>query len=247
MKRFKKQNAKLVEFNEKLTELNECKNKLLRIAAHELRNPLYVIQSYSDILKDSSLKIPDENKQKYLEKIFNSSEQMRNLLDNLLDFSTIESGELHLNKSSQCLNSIVANQVELHQLLAKKKDIQLMFSPENIPPLMLDKNAMIQAIGNFIGNAIKFSPHGRLVKISTECEEGVVRFSVNDEGPGLTEEELKLAFTEFQTLTAKPTGGEKSTGLGLSIVKKIIILHGGEVGVTSGAGKGANFYFTVPL
>ena len=68
----------------------------------------------------------------------------------------------------------------IHQLLAKKKDIQLMFSPQNIPPLMLDKNAMIQAIGNFIGNAIKFSPHGRLVKISTECEEEVVRLGKED-------------------------------------------------------------------
>lgn len=245
--KLQKQNVELASVNDKLRELNECKNKLLRIAAHDLRNPLYVIRSYSEILMDPSFQVSSADEKKFLGKIFGSSEQMRGLLDNLLDFSSIESGKLRLNKNFECLNTIVQIQVELHKMLANKKDIRLVLAQEPVPPLSFDKNAVIQAITNFISNAIKFSPHGTEIKVSVECRRDYARFAVQDEGPGLTEEEQKLAFAEFQTLSAKPTGGEKSTGLGLAIVKKIINLHCGEVGVFSKPERGANFYFTLPL
>ena len=182
-----------------------------------------------------------------MRKIFDASKQMEDFLDNLLDYSKIESGKLTLNKSRECLNSIAKNQVELHQLLANKKNILLFLTQGDIHPFSFDKNTVIQVISNYIGNAIKFSPHNTQIHISMECQGDYARFSVQDEGPGLTKEEQKLTFMEFQTLSAKPTGGEKSTGLGLAIVKKIIYLHGGEVGVFSELGQGANFYFTLPL
>jgi len=102
---------------------------------------------------------------------------------------------------------------------------------------------MFQIMANFIGNAIKFSPANSKVHVSTAQENGAVRFSVKDEGPGICPKEQKLLFGEFQTLSTKPTGGEKSTGLGLAIVKKLVTLHGGEVGVTCEPGKGSTFYF----
>ena len=141
---------------------------------------------------------------------------------------------------------ILENQVELNQLIADKKGIRLKIKLGNIPLLSVDKNAMIQVIDNFISNAIKFSPPDSRIDIGTDNTGNGIRFWVRDQGPGISSEDQKLLFGEFQTLSAKPTGGEKSTGLGLAIVKKIINLHGGKVGVSSDPGKGCTFYFTIP-
>jgi PAS domain S-box-containing protein len=231
----------------RLKESNELKNKFLGIASHDLRNPVYLIHSYSEILKDESLGQVNAKQKSMLEKIFHSSWYMTKLLDNLLDISKIESGKIYIDRKKQDLNTLAQSQVELIQLLANKKDIRLEARLEETPPVYFDTSAMTQVMGNFIGNAIKFSPPGTRIVVATQKAGAAVRFSVTDEGPGLSEEDKKLTFGEFQTLSAKPTGDEKSTGLGLAIVKKIIHLHGGEVGVESEPGKGATFYCTLPV
>lgn len=233
--------------NRELHDLNEMKNKFLGIASHDLRNPLFLIRSYSEILIDGSPGSINEKQKKLLQKIFNSSDFMKALLENLLDISKIESGNIELDKKVQDFNETTKVQMELFQLLAQKKQINLHLNLGELPPFAFDKNAVIQAIGNFIGNAIKFSPPDTNIFVSTDNRENKARFSVRDEGPGISVEDQKLLFGEFQTLSAKPTGGEKSTGLGLAIVKKLVNLHGGEVGVTSELGKGSTFFFTLPL
>jgi signal transduction histidine kinase len=233
--------------NKELHELNDLKNKFLGIASHDLRNPLYLIRSFSEILIGESIGKVNEKQKRLLEKIFNSSEFMRALLENLLDISKIESGTIELEKTVQDINEITKKQMELFELLAEKKNTKLHLEMEKIPPFAFDKNAVIQAIGNYIGNAIKFSPENINIYISTEIEDNKLKFSVRDEGPGISQADQKLLFGEFQTLSAKPTGGEKSTGLGLAIVKKLIKLHGGEVGVSSELGAGSTFFFTLPL
>jgi len=233
--------------NNELKELNELKNKFLGIASHDLRNPLYLIRSFSEILVGESIGKVNEKQMELLKKIFNSSEFMRALLENLLDISKIESGTIELDKAVQDINDITKKQMELFELLAEKKNTKLHLEMEKIPPFAFDKNAVIQAIGNYIGNAIKFSPPDINIYVSTEIQNDKLKFSVRDEGPGISQEDQKLLFGEFQTLSAKPTGGEKSTGLGLAIVKKLIKLHGGEVGVSSELGAGSTFFFTLPL
>ena len=233
--------------NKELHELNDMKNKFLGIASHDLRNPLYLIRSFSEILIGESIGKVNEKQKGLLEKIFNSSEFMRALLENLLDISKIESGTIELEKTVQDINEITKKQMELFELLAEKKNTKLHLEMEKIPPFAFDKNAVIQAIGNYIGNAIKFSPENINIYISTEIEDNKLKFSVRDEGPGISQADQKLLFGEFQTLSAKPTGGEKSTGLGLAIVKKLIKLHGGEVGVSSELGAGSTFFLTLPL
>jgi len=233
--------------NNELKELNELKNKFLGITSHDLRNPLYLIRSFSEILVGESIGKVNEKQMELLKKIFNSSEFMRALLENLLDISKIESGTIELDKAVQDINDITKKQMELFELLAEKKNTKLHLEMEKIPPFAFDKNAVIQAIGNYIGNAIKFSPPDINIYVSTEIQNDKLKFSVRDEGPGISQEDQKLLFGEFQTLSAKPTGGEKSTGLGLAIVKKLIKLHGGEVGVSSELGAGSTFFFTLPL
>jgi signal transduction histidine kinase len=233
--------------NKELHDLNDLKNKFLGIASHDLRNPLYLIRSFSEILVGESIGKVNEKQMGLLKKIFNSSEFMRALLENLLDISKIESGTIELEKTVQDINDITKKQMELFELLAEKKNTTLHLKLEKIPPFAFDKNAVIQAIGNYIGNAIKFSPENINIYVSTEIQNNKLKFSVRDEGPGISQADQKLLFGEFQTLSAKPTGGEKSTGLGLAIVKKLIKLHGGEVGVLSELGAGSTFYFTLPL
>jgi PAS domain S-box-containing protein len=239
--------TEIKEINKKLLELNETKNKFLGIASHDLRNPLYIIRSFSEVLKDERLGKLNAKQKELLGKIFNSSDYMKSLLENLLDISKIESGKIELDLKFQDLNLLVETQFELNQLLANKKDIQLHLQVEEIPPVPFDENGVVQVIGNFIGNAIKFSPPNTNIYIQTKKKENNVHFSVKDEGPGISDEDQKLLFGEFQRLSAQPTGGEKSTGLGLAIVKKIINLHGGEVGVQSKLGDGSTFFFNLPI
>ncbi len=242
-----KQNQALAAANDKLKELNELKNKFLGIASHDLRSPLYLIRSYGEVLQGGSVGRVNDQQIKLLEKINASSDFMKNLLDNLLDISKIESGKCDLDRKDEDFNKLAENQIELHQLIAQKKGIEIKYDLGKIPLVNCDRNAIIQIMGNFIGNAVKFSPPKTQVFVST-CKEGnSVRFSVKDEGPGISKEEQKLLFGEFQTLSSKPTGGEKSTGLGLAIVKKLVTLHGGEVGVSSEPGKGSTFFFKLPI
>ena len=242
-----KREEQILENNKQLKELNELKNKFLGIASHDLRNPLYLIRSFSEILKDESVGVVNPKQRELLGKIFNASNFMRSLLENLLDISKIESGKIELNKKVQDFNLIVKQQVELSQLLADKKEIIIEFNLGDVQPISFDESAMTQVIGNFIGNAIKFSPSKTKIIIATENLKRNIKFSVCDQGPGISEEDQKLLFKEFQTLSAKPTGGEKSTGLGLAITQKLIHLHGGQVGVESRLGEGSTFFFNLPL
>lgn len=243
----KRAEEEIREKNEQLQELNATKNKFLGIASHDLRNPLYLIRSFSEVLKDETLGALNGKQKEFLKKIFDASHYMRSLLDNLLDISKIESGKIELDLKVQDLNPLAKTQSELNQILANKKNIKIHLKLGEIPKIAIDENAIVQVIGNFLGNAIKFSPPHTSIQVSTEKRGNQVQFSVKDEGPGLSDTDQKLLFGEFQTLSSKPTGGEKSTGLGLAIVKKIIQLHGGEVGVQSRLGHGSTFYFKLPL
>jgi signal transduction histidine kinase len=233
--------------NKQLADLNETKNKFLGIASHDLRNPLHTIQSFSQILQEGMVGDVNPEQKDMLGSIYNAGKFMQALLEDLLDISKIESGKIELDKQIHDFNLAVKQQVELNQLLAKKKNITLHMSLSDIPPFPFDQNAMIQVMSNLIGNAIKFSPPKTNIFVVTEKAEDRIRFSVRDEGPGLSQEDQELLFKEFQRLSAKPTGGEKSTGLGLAIVKKLIRLHNGEVGAESELGKGSTFFFSLPI
>jgi PAS domain S-box-containing protein len=238
-----KKNEEMAVANRKLAELNELKNRFLGIASHDLRNPLYLIKAYSEILKDDLKGKISKTRQSFLKKIFESSQFMEALLDNLLDISKIESGKYNLDKKEENLNTLTISQMDPHDLIAKKKNITIARDLGKIPLVYCDKNAILQIMGNFIGNAIKFSPANTKITVRTAIEDNAVRFSVSDEGPGVCPEEIGLLFGEFQTLSSKPTGGEKTTGLGLAIVKRLVNLHGGKVGMQSGEGKGCTFFF----
>lgn len=235
-----------------LQRLNENKNKFLGIAAHDLRSPLANISAYAGLLQEY-LELDIINKPKMsmdLEKIQDIANQMSELINELLDYSAIESGKVNLNIRDENLQTVIESIVEFQTRVAEKKDITMTINREffaTLPKVKMDKIKIHEVIDNLISNAIKYTHPGGTIHVDGNIEKDKVVVCVKDSGQGLSSEDLKNVFNTFQTLSAKPTGGEKSTGLGLAIVKKLVELHGGKVWVESEKGEGSTFFFTLKL
>jgi signal transduction histidine kinase len=239
-------NKELEKSNAELKELNNLKNKFLGIAAHDLRNPLTAISGLSEILIGGAFGPLTPEQQEYLSIINGTSNEMLGLVNDLLDVSIIESGNLDLVLKKDSLKGIVENRIKINSVIAQRKNITIHAALHDVPDTLFDPNRIAQVMDNLIGNAIKFSPIGSCVYITLENKGDALQVSVKDEGPGIPEDEKAKLFGEFQRLSVQPTGGEKSTGLGLAIVKKIVNAHGGDVRVESAVGSGTTFYFTIP-
>ncbi len=233
------------EAEERLKALNKLKDKHLGIAAHDLRNPIAAIHGLSDLLADPEL--DEESRRTYIESINTVSKQMLILVNDLLDISVIESGKFDLNKIPVNLSVILRERAELMAINAKNKNITLTTALDEVPDLPMDVDRMRQVVDNLLSNAVKFSPRGTTVHLAGGQKDDDLVFSVADEGPGIAQEDLAKLFGVFQKLDIQPTAGERSTGLGLSIVKRIVDAHGGKISVESEVGKGSTFTVTIPI
>ena len=243
-----KQKAKLEEQNDSLKGLNEQKSKFLGIAAHDLRNPIGAINSFSELLIDSFDEFSKEDKTEFLNLIKDSSQFSLQLLNELLDISKIELGKLELNKEKINIENIVINTIKINKIFAKKKKIQIDFNSKiKNPSIKIDKSKIEQVLHNLLSNAIKYSNPETKVSVSIIERNAFLQISVTDQGVGIPEEEVKNLFTEFGTTSAKTTANESSTGLGLAIAKNIVVGHGGEIMANSKLGEGSEFLFTLPL
>lgn len=228
--------------NEKLTHLNREKNEFLGIAAHDLKNPLSTIVGYADLLARQPDPAP-----RLAGQISASATRMQTLIKNLLDANAIEEGRF-ISKLERCdLSELVQQSVEHNQVSATRKEIALKLEA---PPglfAIADRNATVQVLDNLVSNAVKYSPAGTTIVISASQADGKVTVAVKDQGPGLSEEDQKKLFQKFTRLTARPTGGESSNGLGLSIVKRLAEAMNGNVGCHSVLGQGATFFVQLPV
>ncbi|MFW6097821.1 MAG: sensor histidine kinase [Chloroflexota bacterium] len=233
--------------NAELERLNELKNQFLGMAAHDLRNPLQAIQGFAEFLRDNDDTLPVEERRELLEIILRSSRFMGELVNDLLDVARIESGKLALNLAALDLVELARKNVELNRTLAAGKGIELQLECEQLPPISADHNKIEQVFNNLISNAIKYShPDSRVTVSLTHPAEDHVLIAVSDEGQGIPADQLDRLFRPFSTTTVRGTGGEKSTGLGLVIVRKIVEGHGGTIRVESEVGVGSTFYVTLP-
>lgn len=239
--------------NNRLTILNNEKNELLNIVAHDLKNPLSSVMMLADILmKDETITI-DEVRE-FSGDILASSERMFTLITNLLEVNALE---------KQIDEGIELNALDVVSLLryitrqyipqAEKKNITLRqkYSAENLVAFS-EQEALMQVLDNLVSNAVKFSPQGKSVTISASSvmvddSRSAIRIEIQDEGPGLSLEDQSKLFKKFTRLSAQPTGGEHSTGLGLSIVKRQIELLHGLVWCESEPGHGAKFIVQLPV
>lgn len=231
----------------KLVELNQQKNRFLGMAAHDLRNPLTSIRGLSEILLTEATGPLNEEQREYLTIIQSAANGMLELVNDLLDISIIESGRLELDKKPGSLKSVVEERVRIHRFLAQEKRISLVCALEEIGGQKFDASKVAQVIDNLLSNAIKFSPFDSTIRVGLRQQGAFARFSVSDQGQGIPPADQAAIFGEFHKLKTRPTGGEKSTGLGLAIARRIVEAHGGALDVQSQAGVGTVFAFTLPI
>ncbi|MCA9915022.1 MAG: GAF domain-containing sensor histidine kinase, partial [Anaerolineae bacterium] len=239
------QKRELEQKNEELRRLNDLKNSFLGVAAHDLRNPIGSIQMAMSLLIDEGLTFTAEEQAKMLVEVEKHAHFTLNLLDDLLDISHIESGKFMLEPEPLDLEIFLKEAVQHHHKLAESKGSAVHLEPIGAGQVLGDPMRLRQVMDKIISNAVKYSPAGSRVVVSATQEKGEWWVAVRDEGPGLTEEDQRLVFQDFVRLSAKPTGGEKSTGLGLAITRRVIEAHGGRIGVHSEPGQGATFWYTL--
>ncbi|MEO1255145.1 MAG: HAMP domain-containing sensor histidine kinase, partial [Bacteroidota bacterium] len=228
------------ERNKQLKNLNEEKNNLIQVLAHDLRSPLGNIQNGSQIISERE-RLSEDGK-KLLGFIIQSSKNMTALIAKILDVNAIESGKHNLKYEAFEIGKVIKEVVDENESKASNKSIRLMIDEIGNQEVNADKIYTSQIIDNLISNAIKYSNEGSEVSISTTFEKDKVKISVADEGPGLTKEDELKIFKKYEQLSAKPTKGEDSTGLGLSIVKTFAERMGGSVSFDSKLGEGTTFH-----
>ncbi|MEQ8906774.1 ATP-binding protein [Ekhidna sp.] len=232
---------KLVEqANDQLRALNEEKNNLIKVLAHDLRSPLANILNGSQII-ESSEELSDQGK-KLLGFILQSSEKMSSLIDKILDVDAIETGRHNLKIEPFKLKPLLDQVVTENASKAKEKSIEINLKLSNNPSVLADKVYTSQVVDNLLSNAIKYSKVNSTIAMKAEEIDDMIKISVQDQGPGLTEEDQKMLFRKYQQLSARPTKGEASIGLGLSIVKLFTERMGGEVTYDTEVGKGTTFH-----
>jgi len=235
--------------NAQLVELNKEKNQLLGMAAHDLRNPLSIVNTASAfLLDDASRLLPEAKRAEFLRRINSGSKFMLNLIDDLLDVTKIEAGRLDLELKDGDLCGLIEENLALNRMLANKKNIRLDFAPESgLPPLRFDRGKVEQVLNNLVSNALKFSASGTVVTVRASRVDGNVVVSVRDQGQGIPVEELDKLFKPFGKTSVRGTAGEKSTGLGLAICRKIVEGHGGRIWAESELSRGSVFSFSLPI
>ena len=245
------QNARLFsEIGEKGRQLqvaSQHKSQFLANMSHELRTPLNAILGYTELILDNIYgDIPDKARTT-LERIQANGKHLLGLINDVLDLSKIEAGQLALSLTDYSIKDVVHNVYGAVELLATSKSLALKVElPKELPPAHGDERRLTQVLLNLVGNAIKFTDTGE-VAIRTSVANGSFTVAVRDTGPGIADQDQAKIFEEFQQADSSTTKQKGGTGLGLAIAKRIIEMHGGRLWVESKVGEGATFSFTVPV
>jgi signal transduction histidine kinase len=235
----------LTQQKQALEELNAEKNRFIGMAAHDLRNPLFAVSSFADVLKRREPLTPRQLVA--VEQIQATVRSMKRLVDDFLDASKIESGTLQLRRAECDIASIARACVDVLRAAAEQKQIALQLDGEPEARAFADGDKIGQVVTNLVSNALKFSPIGSTVTVGIARTAQLVELAVRDEGAGIAADELHLLFRPFSMTTTDSTAGESRTGLGLAICRRIIEEHGGTIAVESVPGRGSTFRFVLPL
>ncbi|MDN5200402.1 sensor histidine kinase [Fulvivirgaceae bacterium BMA10] len=241
------QNMMLKEKNETLAQLNSEKDNLMNVVAHDLKAPFNKIRGLLNIVQ--TLSEPNAEVQECLGMIEKVSDSGEKLIKNLLDINTIESDDQELEVKELNLGDILDQLSKAYQLQASNKEIKLASTIDDHEILTLEtnENYLLRIMDNLISNALKFSKNKTTVVLKAgKYTENELFISIKDEGPGFTDEDKRLLFKKFQQLSAKPTGGESSTGLGLAIIKILVEKLNGKITLDSTPGEGSTFTLTLP-
>jgi len=221
-----------------------ARDEVLAVVSHDLRNPLSTIGLSASLLLDESSQ-QQAPPSRFLGVIKRSAEQANAMIKNLLDVSSIEAGHFAVNRSRESVAELMRQAQEMLAPLAEKKSIRLESeSPREDLMASVDANQLHRVFSNLVGNALKFTPDGGVVRLRVEQMDGELQFAVSDNGPGIPPDQLSHVFDRFWQ---GRTGDRRGAGLGLSIVRGIVEAHGGRIWVESQLNSGTTFYFTVPV
>ena len=232
------QKIQIASQRENLRKLNEQKDYIIEILSHDLKSPLHSMQGLIGVMETEELTGDQKESLKLMRA---STEKANDLINKVLDIGMLQEQKVNLDLVPVDLVMLLSEVVEDMTPLAEAKEIAIQVQYSN--PVLIDTDRLYarQIFENLLSNAIKFSPHKSTVQLKLTVANQVIRISIQDEGPGIKEEEKGLLFSKYSRLSARPTGGESSTGLGLSLVKRYVELLGGEVSFTSEVGKGSTF------
>ncbi|MFQ5996507.1 MAG: ATP-binding protein [Dehalococcoidales bacterium] len=229
-----------------LHEADRLRSQFISSVSHELRTPLTLIKGYSTSLLRQNVSWPKATQREFLQIIDEKTDELRDLIDKLLQSAKLEAGALKLEKEPVLMPLLTRKVVEDIVLRAKDHKLTLKFAP-SFPVVEVDIRCMEQVLRNLVENAIKYSPEGSEIVISGEVREGEILVSVSDEGIGIPPEHRDKVFERFYRVDSPLTLGTSGSGLGLSIAKGHIEAHGGKIWLESAVGKGSKFYFSLPL
>lgn len=235
--------------NDELAKLNVLKNQFLGMAAHDLRKPIGVIQSYAEFLLDEAGDALSAEHRDFLQTIHGTADRMRRVVDDFLDVSLIEAGHFSLDESQVDLGELARNAITLVKLAAAKRGVQITSTfDESTGAIFVDGAKIEQVLTNLLSNAVEHSPAGGCVTLVTRRLATEVRVQVADTGAGITPAQQLRLFQSFASgQAARKSSGERSIGLGLAIARKIVEAHGGRIFVESELGHGSIFGFTLPM
>ena len=238
--------GELDEKGRELEAVSKHKSEFLANMSHELRTPLNAIIGFSQVLRERLFGDVNEKQEEYLDDILSSGNHLLALINDILDLSKVEAGQIELVVAPFSLRDSLERGVVMVRELASRDGVQVALSAvTDVDIVTADERRIRQVIFNLLSNAVKFTPAGGVVDVSAKQVNGEVRVSVTDTGPGIAREDHHRIFEEFQQTEAGIVQGE-GTGLGLALSKRLVELHGGRIWVDSDVGRGSTFVFALP-
>ncbi len=229
-------------------EVDRMKTQFVSMVSHELRTPLTSIKGFTEMILDEDFGEINEEQREFLGIVESNADRLISLVNDLLDISRIESGRVQLKRElvdvEEMITIVVAT---LEHLIAEKAQALEVVVEQDLPPVELDRDRIVQVLTNLLSNAYKYTQTGGHIRLSAERADGALYFAVADNGFGISEQDQEKLFTRFFRVDSELTREIGGTGLGLNIVKTIIEMHGGEVSLNSELGAGSTFAFTIPL
>jgi signal transduction histidine kinase len=225
---------------------NQIKIKFLAMISHELRTPLTSIQGYADTLLAEDVAWDADTQRMFIQIINDESDNLRELIEQLLDLSRLEAGMLTIHREPHPLGAILAD--ARPHLDLRAADHKLVYDiPDDLPFVDVDPQRIQQVIQNLVHNAAKYAPAGTTIRIAAEAHDDVVRVDVDDEGPGIPPEERDMVFEAFQQAAGEVDAAQGGAGLGLAICRGIVSAHGGKIWISDEVEKGLRISFTLPI
>jgi signal transduction histidine kinase len=230
-----------------LEAASQHKSEFLANMSHELRTPLNAIIGFSEVLTDRMFGELNEKQEEYLKDIYASGTHLLSLINDILDLSKIEAGRMELELTDFHLPTALDNALTLVRERAARRNITLQMSvDERLGEVRADERKIRQVVLNLLSNAIKFTPEGGQIEVAAVPRDGLVEVSVSDTGVGIAPEDLEAVFEEFRQVGTADKKVE-GTGLGLTLCRKFVQLHGGKIWVKSEVDVGSTFTFTIPM